>query len=282
MILELGHFSLILAFCLTVALSVIPLVGALQRFDLWMQAAKSISVGYFCFLLTSVICLNQWGLTPLIISLMLSVITMVVVLFPKKISNNKTAYVLSILGVINAVFLLFMFISSNPFSHVVSSSSVNGKNFNSSEMVNQSLIGKRFPSFSLASMVDDNVLITQNDLLGKVSLVNIWATWCASCRVEHPQLLKLAMDNKIFVVGINYKDNKNAAQKWLSELGNPYFFSIYDGEGKLGTDLGVSGAPETYIVDKQGIIRYKYVGVVSEDVWLTKLKPEFDKWQKTK
>lgn len=140
------------------------------------------------------------------------------------------------------------------------------------------LIGKSFPAFQLSSTVD-NRLITQDDLLGKVSLVNIWATWCVSCKVEHPLLLKLAKDNKIFIVGINYKDDKNAAQQWLREQGNPYFFSVDDTSGKLGINLGVYGAPETYLVDKQGIIRYKYVGVVTEDIWNEKIKPEFDKWQ---
>lgn len=144
------------------------------------------------------------------------------------------------------------------------------------------LIGKAFPTFALASTQDDKIMITQNDLLGKVSLVNVWATWCVSCRVEHPQLLKLAREDKIFIVGINYKDNNVAANQWLVEMGNPYFFSINDDQGKLGIDLGVYGAPETYLVDKQGIIRYKYVGVVSEEVWETKLKPEFIQWQQFK
>lgn len=142
------------------------------------------------------------------------------------------------------------------------------------------LIGKSFPIFELSSTIDANHVITQDDLLGKVSLVNVWATWCVSCRVEHPLLLRLAKEDKIFIIGINYKDDRAAAVQWLAEKGNPYFFSIHDGDGKLGIDLGVYGAPETYIVDQQGIIRYKYVGVLTEAVWTEKLKPEFDKWQR--
>lgn len=141
------------------------------------------------------------------------------------------------------------------------------------------LIGKPFPDFHLSSTLDEKTFITQDDLLGKVSLVNVWATWCVSCKVEHPLLLKLARDDKIFIVGISYKDNRAEAAQWLTEKGNPYFFSIHDGDGKLGMNLGVYGAPETYLVDQKGIIRYKYVGVISEDVWNEKLKPEFDKWQ---
>lgn len=142
------------------------------------------------------------------------------------------------------------------------------------------LIGKPFPAFNLPSTLDNHEVVTQDDLLGKVSLVNVWATWCASCRIEHPLLVKLAREQHVFIVGLNYKDDAQAAKKWLTELGNPYFFSFEDASGQLGVDLGVYGAPETYVVDAQGIIRYKYVGVISDDVWEEKIKPEFEKWQR--
>jgi cytochrome c biogenesis protein CcmG/thiol:disulfide interchange protein DsbE len=141
------------------------------------------------------------------------------------------------------------------------------------------LINKPFPAFRLPSTLEANIFITQDDLLGKVSLVNVWATWCVSCQVEHPFLLALARDQKIFIVGMNYKDDSKAAVQWLTEKGNPYFFSFNDSNGQLGLNLGVYGAPETYVIDKKGIIRYKYVGVINETVWEQKLKPEFDRWQ---
>jgi len=105
-----------------------------------------------------------------------------------------------------------------------------------------------------------------------VTLVNIWATWCVSCRVEHPYLNKLA-ESGVRIVGLNYKDDTVAAQQWLTDLGNPYQWNIVDKDGRLGVDLGVFGAPETYVLDKQGVIRYKHVGVVDQRVWDEKMLP---------
>ena len=118
-------------------------------------------------------------------------------------------------------------------------------------------------------------LLSQADLEGQVSLLNVWATWCVACRVEHPYLKQLAQQG-IPLFGINYKDNDVAAQRWLDELGDPYRFNIADHEGTLGLDLGVYGAPETYLVDATGVIRYRHVGVVDERVWKTVLEPLYE------
>ena len=100
----------------------------------------------------------------------------------------------------------------------------------------------------------------------------MWATWCVSCRVEHPYLQQLA-DQGVPIYGINYKDEDAAALRWLQELGDPYIANIADHQGSLGLDLGVYGAPETYLVDAEGVIRYRHVGVVDERVWTTILQP---------
>jgi cytochrome c biogenesis protein CcmG/thiol:disulfide interchange protein DsbE len=134
------------------------------------------------------------------------------------------------------------------------------------------LIDKNFPEFSLPTLQDETQLTTKVDLLGDYTLVNIWATWCVSCRVEHPFLNKLKAAG-VRIVGLNYKDDSAAARKWLENLGNPYQWNIVDKEGRLGIDLGVFGAPETYVLDKQGIIRYKHVGVVDQRVWDEKFLP---------
>ncbi|OLQ26807.1 thiol:disulfide interchange protein, partial [Pseudomonas aeruginosa] len=114
--------------------------------------------------------------------------------------------------------------------------------------------------------------LTEADLKGKPALVNVWGTWCPSCRVEHPELTRLA-EQGVVIYGINYKDDNAAAIKWLNELHNPYLLSISDADGTLGLDLGVYGAPETYLIDKQGIIRHKIVGVVDQKVWREQLAP---------
>ncbi len=134
------------------------------------------------------------------------------------------------------------------------------------------LIDQPMPVFSLSTVKQSQVMKTQEDLKGQVSLLNVWATWCVSCRIEHPYLLSLA-EQGVPIVGVNYKDDVEAARQWLKDLADPYEYSVVDLDGRLGIDLGVFGAPETYVVDKQGVIRYKHVGVVNEKVWTEKLEP---------
>jgi cytochrome c biogenesis protein CcmG/thiol:disulfide interchange protein DsbE len=133
------------------------------------------------------------------------------------------------------------------------------------------LIDKPFPEFSLPSLDEEGRVLTESDLQGP-ALVNVWATWCPSCKVEHPVLNRLAA-NGVVIYGLNYKDERAAAQKWLVEFHNPYRLNIEDPQGNLGVDLGVFGAPETFLIDRQGIIRHKFVGVIDDNVWRQKLAP---------
>ncbi|MBE9538599.1 MAG: DsbE family thiol:disulfide interchange protein [Proteobacteria bacterium] len=133
------------------------------------------------------------------------------------------------------------------------------------------LIDQPLPEFQLP-VLGKNSLVQRMDVVGEVSFFNVWATWCISCRVEHPYLQMLA-DRGIPIYGVNYKDESAAAMQWLDQLGDPYRLSIEDVEGTLGLDLGVFGAPETYLVDAQGIIRYRHVGVVNERIWRGILQP---------
>jgi cytochrome c biogenesis protein CcmG/thiol:disulfide interchange protein DsbE len=135
------------------------------------------------------------------------------------------------------------------------------------------LIDRPLPDFTLPALHGEQVL-SRADVTGRIALFNVWATWCVSCRVEHPYLQKLA-DAGVAIYGINYKDEDTAARRWLEELGDPYVANIVDREGSLGLDLGVYGAPETYLVDAGGIIRYRHVGVVDERVWQTILLPVY-------
>jgi cytochrome c biogenesis protein CcmG/thiol:disulfide interchange protein DsbE len=127
------------------------------------------------------------------------------------------------------------------------------------------LVGERFPQFSLPSLRQQRLLST-DDFAGEVVLVNVWATWCFACRIEHPTLNQLAQQG-VKIIGLNYKDQSQQAQQWLQQRGNPYLFNIVDAQGTLGFDLGVTGAPETYLIDAQGIIRHRRVGVVDQAVW---------------
>lgn len=139
------------------------------------------------------------------------------------------------------------------------------------------LIDKPFPTFSLPALGGGDTL-DNSKVLGRPALFNVWATWCVSCRVEHPFLTQLAARG-VPIYGINYKDEDAAAERWLQELGDPYLANIADREGALGLDLGVYGAPETYLVDAQGVVRYRHVGVVDERVWSRTLQPLFAELQ---
>lgn len=135
------------------------------------------------------------------------------------------------------------------------------------------LVDKPLPAFSLNVLDGTETMISAKELInGKPFLLNVWATWCISCRVEHPYLNQLSQQG-IRVVGLDYKDDRSAAVRWLNTLGNPYEIVIFDEQGSLGLDLGVYGAPETYLIDGQGIIRYKHVGVVDENVWQNTIAP---------
>ncbi|MCU7846020.1 MAG: DsbE family thiol:disulfide interchange protein [Candidatus Thiodiazotropha sp. (ex Monitilora ramsayi)] len=128
------------------------------------------------------------------------------------------------------------------------------------------LIGKSIPTFSLPSVEQAETTITEKDLLGNVYLLNVWATWCASCRAEHETLVQLSRSGKIDIVGLNWKDERDKAEVWLRQLGNPYTVNIFDKKGRTAIDLGVYGAPETFLVDSQGIIHYKHAGPVTMEL----------------
>ena len=127
------------------------------------------------------------------------------------------------------------------------------------------LVGKPLPDFELEELHSTEVL-SRGRIVGEPMLVNIWATWCYSCRVEHPFLVELAAQG-VRIIGLNYKDDRDKAIGWLEELGDPYALTLSDTEGMLGLDMGVYGAPETYVVDAEGVVQYRHVGVVDEDVW---------------
>lgn len=134
-------------------------------------------------------------------------------------------------------------------------------------------VNSEVPAFSLPTVRDSQERITEDVFKqGEVSLLNVWGTWCAACRIEHPFLVKLAEEG-MPIYGVNYKDDVDEAVNWLEQLHDPYRLSVVDADGRLGLDLGVFGAPETYVVDKQGVIRYRHVGVVDQRVWDETLGP---------
>ncbi|HTS55284.1 MAG TPA: DsbE family thiol:disulfide interchange protein [Burkholderiales bacterium] len=135
------------------------------------------------------------------------------------------------------------------------------------------LIGKPAPSFRLARLDDPSQTIAENDLRGRVWLLNVWASWCVSCVQEHPVLVQLSKQGVVPIYGLNYKDERIAAQAWLAKNGNPYTLSMTDPDGKVGLDYGVYGVPETYVIDKAGVIRLKQIGPVTPQVLSERILP---------
>lgn len=125
------------------------------------------------------------------------------------------------------------------------------------------LVGKPAPQFSLARLDAADTKFSPTEMLGKVWLLNTWASWCAACKDEHPLLVELAKSNLVPIIGLDYKDNDQDAQKWLDEAGNPYAINAVDADGRVGIDYGVYGVPETYVIDKKGIIAYKQIGPIT-------------------
>jgi len=153
-----------------------------------------------------------------------------------------------------------------------------GFSLNDPHVLPSALIGKPFPAFDLPALGaggDSTQRYSATDVRGP-ALVNVWATWCPTCRAEHEELLRIHRETGLPIIGVNYKDDPAQARDWLQRLGNPYAFNIVDATGSLGVDLGVYGAPETFLVDASGTIVYKRVGDVNRVVWEREIKPRID------
>jgi cytochrome c biogenesis protein CcmG/thiol:disulfide interchange protein DsbE len=135
------------------------------------------------------------------------------------------------------------------------------------------LINKAAPTFRLPQLKDPAKTFSAEDMHGKVWVLNVWASWCVTCRDEHPLLIDYAKTGAVPIYGLNWKDKRDDALAWLDELGDPYVLSVSDLEGRIAIDYGVYGAPETYLIDQNGTIRFKQIGPVTEDVWQDKFLP---------
>lgn len=143
------------------------------------------------------------------------------------------------------------------------------------------LINKAAPEFRLAQLHEPTQQIARTDMLGKVWLLNVWASWCVACRQEHPLLMELSRTRLVPIYGLNYKDKREDGINWLAQFGNPYVVSGADLDGRVGIDYGVYGVPETFVIDRQGVIRYKHIGPVTVDALKTKILPLVKELEKT-
>ncbi|MGC4027918.1 MAG: DsbE family thiol:disulfide interchange protein [Steroidobacteraceae bacterium] len=144
------------------------------------------------------------------------------------------------------------------------------------EVVPSALIGRAAPQFELPDLLAQEQQVSNGAYAGKWYLLNVWGTWCVECRAEHPTLLQIQKTGKVQIVGLNYKDEPDEARAWLAQLGNPYASVPEDREGRVAIDWGVYGAPETFLVNPQGVVVEKIVGVVTPENWATRLLPHIE------
>ena len=135
------------------------------------------------------------------------------------------------------------------------------------------LIGKPAPDFKVPQLADAAKTFSPADMKGKVWLLNVWASWCVSCRQEHPLLVSFAKNGAVPIVGLNYKDQVDDGKKWLANFGDPYLLSAVDADGRVGINYGVYGVPETYVIDKAGTIRLKHTGPITPDSLKNQILP---------
>jgi cytochrome c biogenesis protein CcmG/thiol:disulfide interchange protein DsbE len=148
-----------------------------------------------------------------------------------------------------------------------------GLNLNPRE-VPSPLIGKPAPDFKVPQLQDPDASFSSREMLGKVWLLNVWASWCVFCREEHPVIVEYAKKGELpTVVGLNYKDKRDDGLRWLARFGDPYLLSAFDADGRVGIDYGVYGVPETYLIDKAGVIRFKQIGPITPAVLEKKILP---------
>jgi cytochrome c biogenesis protein CcmG/thiol:disulfide interchange protein DsbE len=140
-------------------------------------------------------------------------------------------------------------------------------------VVPSALIGKPMPAFELPDLLRPGAVVRSADFKGRWLLVNVWGTWCPECYTEHPVLLDIAREGKVTIIGLDYKDDDQAARRWLTELGNPYAAVAVDKQGDTAIDFGVYGAPESFLVNPEGIIVYKVVGAISPQRWRDTMLP---------
>ena len=135
------------------------------------------------------------------------------------------------------------------------------------------LINKPVPAFQLAQLHQPGLTFSQKDMAGQVWMLNVWASWCVACRDEHPLLVELAKNRIVPIVGLNYKDQPEAGKSWLKQFGDPFVLSVNDPDGRVGIDFGVYGVPETFVIDRRGVIRYKQIGAITRRALEEKILP---------
>ena len=143
------------------------------------------------------------------------------------------------------------------------------------------MIDRPLPAFDLAGIADGDPGLSDTDLLGQVSLLNVFGSWCPPCAIEHPMLMQISRSGRVPIYGVDWRDEPGAGAAWLARHGNPYSRVGDDAQGRLAIDLGITGAPETFLVDADGRVRHRHVGIITEDVWRNTLLPMIEELERS-
>ena len=135
------------------------------------------------------------------------------------------------------------------------------------------MLDRPFPDFTLSTLFDPDDIITEDVIQGEITLINVFGSWCSACVQEHPKLMEIGRRGEIRLIGLDWRDTREKGRRWIERYGNPYDVILFDDSSQLAIDLGVTGAPETYVMDKHGTIRYKHVGIITDRVWAKTLRP---------
>jgi cytochrome c biogenesis protein CcmG, thiol:disulfide interchange protein DsbE len=172
----------------------------------------------------------------------------------------KTRFVIPLIAFVVLASVLYIAVKRAPDKHFIASV----------------LIGKPAPEFRLPSLTNPGSNVTSQSLAGKPYMLNVWGTWCPACRIEHKALLDIKALDKVPIIGLNWRDDDELALEWLAQLGNPYSDVAIDKQGRLAIDLGVYGAPETFLIDARGVIVHKHIGPLSIEIWKRDFEPHLD------
>lgn len=142
-----------------------------------------------------------------------------------------------------------------------------------SDQLSYNLLEKPVPNYELTELYDETRILGATDITGEITIINLFGTWCTPCKAEHPKWMEIAENDQVRIIGLNWRDPRDRAKSWLAQLGDPYDFVIYDQLGELVIAMGATGAPESYVIDQNGLIRYKHVGMVTDQVWEQVLWP---------
>ncbi len=286
MTLQLAHFALVLAFTLAVTQAAVTRAGVKRDEAVMMNFGSSAALGQFMFIALALSCLayeRSEADTSLVMALLVSAIGAALALGITKLPARRVGEAITLQGVLSILVLGFALFSAQPFARVAPMTTTDaepviakialGPSHTSPVQPVAKVVDRLPDNFILPPLRDGDIGIARADLKGRTVVLNVFASWCPVCKEEHPTLLRLAGKSPVPIYGINWKDKPGDGAKWLTAMKSPYMRVGEDASGKTGVEMGVTGVPETYLIDPDGRIRFRHEGPLSEEIWEKSVLP---------